>query len=427
MVLFHIFCALVLAGALPARAEAPLRDTCVSCHADLDDEELVAPVRLMEQDIHSRQGLSCADCHGGNAQSNDEDEAMDEAGGYLGVPGKQDLLQVCGQCHSNAQYMRQYNPALRIDQVALYRTSVHGQRLLEKGDKKVAGCVDCHGAHGILPASDPRSPVHATKVPQTCGHCHSDPMYMKEYGLPTDQYEKYRKSVHGRPLLERGDLGAPACNDCHGNHGATPPGVKSLANVCGQCHPLNNELVAQSPHQPAFEKLGIAACETCHNHHDIEAPGDEMVGPEPPAVCARCHRQDKSPEGREAAQVMRAALDSLVEQHRAAEALVRRAERAGMEVGEALFELNETAGRLTRMRSVLHSFDSEKVLEVQRQGMEIANKAYQQGQAALEELQFRRKGLGLSLVVIALLAAGLYVKIRRLDREYPPFKEEVKQ
>ena len=242
---------------------------------------------------------------------------------------------------------------------------------------------------------------------------------MQEYGIPTNQYEKYRKSVHGRPLLEEGDLAAPACNDCHGNHGATPPGVSSLANVCGQCHPINNELVNQSPHRPAFEKLGIAACETCHNHHDIDKPGDEMVGTEPPAVCIRCHRPDKWPGGWKGARRIRAALDSLAAQYQAAETVVRRAERAGMEVGEALFDLNETAGQLTRTRSMLHAFDPEKVEEVSNEGSELAANVVQAGQAALEELQFRRKGLALSLVVIVVLGAALFMKIRGLDQENP--------
>ncbi len=412
------FCLVALLASGPAWGTTP--NTCVSCHAELDDdEELVAPVRLMEQDIHSRHGFSCADCHGGDATSDDEDESMDEEKGFVGKPGKARVIEMCGKCHSDAAFISRYNPKLRVDQVALYHTSVHGQRLLEKGDKKVAACVDCHGSHGILPPTDPRSPVYAANVPQTCSRCHSDPIYMKEYNIPTDQYDKYRTSVHGRPLLEKGELGAPACNDCHGNHGATPPGVSSLTNVCGQCHPINNELVNQSPHYPAFAKLGIAACETCHSHHDIESPSDAMVGTEPPAVCIRCHHEDKWPKGWAGARAIRASLDSLSGQYRAAEALVRRAERAGMEVGDALFDLNEAAGSLTKTRSTLHSFNPGRVEEVQRGGMELAEKALQKAQAALDELEFRRKGLGLSLVVIAVLGVALFLKIRAVDREPP--------
>jgi predicted CXXCH cytochrome family protein len=413
MRVFSLCLLAVLAAGAPAWG-AP--NTCVSCHAELDDEELAGPVKLMAQDLHSRHGFSCADCHGGNPASDDEDESMDEERGFVGKPGKKKVIALCGRCHSDGAFISRYNPALRVDQVALYHTSVHGQRLEEKGDAKVAACADCHGAHGILPASDPRSPVYAGNVPNTCKKCHGDPEYMKGYGIPTDQFEKYRRSVHGRPLLEEGELGAPACNDCHGNHGATPPGVSSLANVCGQCHPINNELVNQSPHKPAFEKLGIAACETCHSHHDVQKPGDELVGQEPPAVCLRCHGPDKNPRGFAGAGAIRASLDSLNRRHRAAEALVRRAERAGMEVGDALFDLREAAGSITRARSTLHTFDPARVEEVSAAGTELADNASQKAQAALDELDFRRQGLALSLVVIAGLGLALFLRIRDIDK-----------
>jgi hypothetical protein len=33
----------------------------------------------------------------------------------------------CGKCHNNPVYMRSYNPALPVDQLQKYRTSVHGK------------------------------------------------------------------------------------------------------------------------------------------------------------------------------------------------------------------------------------------------------------------------------------------------------------
>src|SRR5688572_12273090 len=47
------------------------------------------------------------------------------------------------------------------------------------------------------------------------------------YGIPTDQAEKFKGSVHGEALLKNRDMAAPTCNDCHGNHGAAPPGATS--------------------------------------------------------------------------------------------------------------------------------------------------------------------------------------------------------
>ena len=92
---------------------------------------------------------------------------------------------------------------MRVDQLSQYLTSVHGKRL-KQGDSKVAACVDCHGVHNILPVSDTRSPVYPANVAATCAHCHSDPVYMKGYGIPTDQAARYQKSVHAE-MLAQGD------------------------------------------------------------------------------------------------------------------------------------------------------------------------------------------------------------------------------
>ena len=86
-----------------------------------------------------------------------------------------------------------------------------------------------------------------------------------------------------------------------------------------------------------------------------------------------------------------------------------------MEVGDAIFDLREAAGSLTKARSALHTFTPAKVEEVRVSGTELADKASQKAQAALDELEFRRKGLGLSLVVIAILGGALFVKIRSLN------------
>ena len=77
-----------------------------------------------------------------------------------------------------------------MDQLEKYRTSVHGLRNA-KGDAKVAECASCHGSHDILAHTDANSHVYPVNLPGTCARCHSDPEYMKEYKIPTDQYQKF--------------------------------------------------------------------------------------------------------------------------------------------------------------------------------------------------------------------------------------------
>jgi hypothetical protein len=302
----------------------------VTCHSDSNtfDEKALRIVAGFKNDVHAEVGLSCQDCHGGNPDPAlaADPSAMDPgfaANPYRGAPARAEIPSLCGKCHSNPDFMKRYRPDLRVDQEKEYRTSVHGQALA-RGDMKVATCIDCHGVHGILRPTDPRSPVHPKKVAETCKACHGDPARMAGYKLPdgrplpVDQYAKWRQSVHARSLLERDDLSAPTCNDCHGNHGATPPGVGSIGFVCGQCHGREAELFRASAKHAGFEshnellataeKPECAACHeppepqarlstvhafsecvTCHGNHAVVRPTVAMLSGLPATPCALCH------------------------------------------------------------------------------------------------------------------------------------------
>ena len=127
-------------------------DSCVSCHEMLSGP-LGDPALAFAEDVHAEAGFGCAACHGGDPTVQGPG-AMDEAKGYIGRPSPEQVPDVCGRCHSNAGFMRQYNPALRVDQVAEYVTSVHGQRLLGAADTAVATCMRGlslrPGSHGTV-------------------------------------------------------------------------------------------------------------------------------------------------------------------------------------------------------------------------------------------------------------------------------------
>jgi hypothetical protein len=400
------------AAALPAGAEPPA-ETCPACHLAIGDERLGAPVKAFAEDIHAVKGFGCVACHGGDGKDPGM-EAMDRAKGYVGKPERRQIVQVCGRCHSDARFMKQYNPALRVDQVAEYATSVHGRRLRELGDPKVAVCTSCHPAHSIRPPSDPKSSVHPLRVAETCGRCHADPAYMAAYKIPTDQVEKYRTSVHWASMSAKGDLSAPTCNDCHGNHGAAPPGVSWVGNVCGQCHTVMADLFGKSAHARIFAQIGAPGCATCHQNHAITPASDELLGLGDKAVCTACHTGEDP--GGKAATRMRQALDALAGEHERARAILARAEQAGMEVSQAQFDLNGAKDALIKARAAVHAFKPEVVTQEVEPGLAIGAKAYNRGVRALEELGFRRKGLAVSVVIILALIGGLVLKIRELER-----------
>ena len=387
-------------------------DSCVSCHEMLTGP-LGEPVGTFAEDVHAEAGYGCAACHGGDPTVQGPG-AMDEAKGYIGRPSPEQVPDVCGRCHSNAEFMRQYNPALRVDQVAEYVTSVHGQRLLGASDPAVATCASCHGAHGIRPASDPRSTVHPLKVADTCEGCHSDPEHMAPYGLPTDQGEEYRRSIHWETMTEGGDTSAPTCNDCHGNHGAAPPGISWVGNVCGQCHVVMADYFTESRHSETFTAMGVPGCALCHRNHEIRPPSDTMLGIEEGAICRSCHSPEDT--GGQAAASMRGTIDSLGGGIDSARVVLERAENSGVEVGAALASLNDARSALIKARAAVHAFDPDVVTEAAEPGEEIAAEALVRGEEALDELQFRRIGLVVSVLIIGALIVGLILKIREIEQ-----------
>jgi predicted CXXCH cytochrome family protein len=405
--------ALALSGLRAAMGAEEKGGSCVACHQNFGDDRLGKPVKEFAADVHSARGFGCVTCHGGDPQDPGM-TAMDPAKGYIGKPRGQQVVQGCGRCHSDAAFMRQYNPGLRVDQVAEYYSSVHGRRLKERSDAKVATCVNCHGAHSIRPPSDPRSSVHPLHVAETCGACHANAEYMEAYKIPTDQLSKYKKSVHWNLMSVKGDLSAPTCNDCHGNHGATPPGVSWVGNVCGQCHAQNFELFSNSFHAKVFVKLGIPGCAACHGNHDVSETSDAMLGLGQGAVCAGCHTSGD--KGGQTAAAMRQLIDSMRVEYEKAHGVLSKAEHAGMAVNQALFELNEGKTALVKARAAIHSFEVDPVKKETSAGLSIAQKAYARGIHALDELQFRRKGLAVSAFIILAVVVGLVLKIREIER-----------
>jgi len=401
--------AFVLVMVCPGYGQA--KNSCLDCHSLLPDRLGVSD-HTFSQDIHAQKGLNCASCHGGDPASDDADQAMSRKAGWKGKIERKQIPQLCGSCHSNPAYMRQFNPTLRTDQLDQYHTSVHGKRLAE-GDTKVAVCTDCHSVHDLKASSDPRSTVNPVNVANTCARCHADASYMRGYKIPVNQFAEYHKSVHYDALSVRGDLSAPTCTTCHGNHGATPPGVASVANVCSTCHVFQAQLFEASPHKVPFASAGLPGCVTCHSNHGILHPTDEYIGTGAKAVCTQCHTGGDA--GLVAAGQMRQRLAQLATAIDKADQILGRAERSGMEVTQAKLDLAQARDALTKARVTVHSFKVASVESDVKPGLDTAAKDYQAGEKAMAERNYRRMGLGLSLVAIAMMLVGLRLYIKRIE------------
>ena len=410
--LLLIVCGRAHAGQTPGAVNA-----CASCHAGLPDARLAAPPSAFAgTDVHRASGFQCVDCHGGDRTATDKARAHDAARGYKGAPSGQAQIATCARCHSDAEFMRRFAPRQRVDQAAEYVTSVHGKRLAE-GDTRVATCATCHGAHGVRPVNDATSPVYPTRVAATCAGCHADAAHMKGYtlpngsALPTNQLALYQRSAHYAALTRGNDLSAPTCNDCHGNHGAAPPGAGSVVNVCGTCHAVFAQRFATSVHSQIFDR----ACVECHSNHAVLEPSDDLLGTDAGSLCGSCHSGGDD-KGLAAAARMRGDIERLKAAIARSSAVVASLKNAGMEMSAEDLALGTARSRLTLARTEMHAFDSALVTPITEEGLATVAAVDQAGDRVSAELRFRRRGLAASLVAILLLVIALGLKIRQLER-----------
>jgi len=238
--------------------------TCADCHDDQPGGEAFA------QSVHGF--MECADCHIETAE----------------IPHPDEMEPVdCSMCHD--------------DVAEEYLSSIHGQARAH-GENDAPSCAACHGdVHALVPSSDPQSPVHTLRLPETCGTCHSDPEMVQKFGIPVAKpIEAYHGSVHFR-MAEEGAHSA-TCNSCHGTHAIyaanDPRSMVFHTNVpdtCGDCHVEVTAAFQKSVHGIAAQHGAREApvCTDCHGEHRIIAPDVEsspvFASNIPKMTCGRCH------------------------------------------------------------------------------------------------------------------------------------------
>ncbi|UCC72776.1 MAG: cytochrome c3 family protein [Gemmatimonadota bacterium] len=411
-----VICGIFLApAALPLQAVALLQSpvaaqqrdftidpdySCVTCHTEKRRAFLLG--------THSERGIRCHDCHGGDPRAFEQATAH-TGPEYVGPLDKMATVQLCSSCHSDPDQMRQYG--LPVGELAEYRTSRHGQLLLEQRDYNAPTCTDCHDAHTILPPNDARSNVYPTNIAHTCARCHEDAAMMGEYGLGTDQIETHRASAHGVALYQRQDFAAPTCVSCHGSHAALPPAVTQIADVCGHCHVLVRRAFYAGPHGRAAQSRDLPGCTACHSNHGTERIQPNRIA----ATCTECHEAD-SPAALAGLEIQEDATRTTVELHAAEEAIQALA-RAGRTVADVKLRYQTAVTAYNQISQAQHSLDLEVLEDLSRQVSSISRDV----RAAEEVAAEHRWEHGLALIPIWFLALSATVlawfKLRALRRE----------
>jgi cytochrome b subunit of formate dehydrogenase len=167
-----------------------------------------------------------------------------------------------------------------------------------KAGKDAPDCGTCHaGAHEV---ARPGTFDFVKGVKETCEACHGDIA------------EQFEASVHGR-LSAQGDINAPTCMSCHGEHGILAPGdaastvnPQHIRETCAQCHEkvqlsgsFDEEVDRVASFDESFHGLALkggsqtaANCASCHGVHNILPSSDSLSTIHTsnlPETCGSCH------------------------------------------------------------------------------------------------------------------------------------------
>jgi len=126
-----------------------------------------------------------------------------------------------------------------------------------------------------------------------------------------------------------------------------------------------------------------------------------------------CHTPgDACDQARAGLQTSLSQLDAAI---KSADQVLAVAESSGMEVSEARLGQDQARDSLTKARVTIHSFRTDLVDQDIQAGMKVAAKDLQAGKEAMVERNRRRIGLGISLIAIGIVLAGLWLYVKKIE------------
>ena len=204
---------------------------CTSCHS--------GKFKQFQEGIHwrllsqgDRRAPLCADCHGAHAVTK-------------GGVAKGFTPQACAMCHAGV--FRQYE------------ISVHGQGLIQEGNKDVPVCSTCHPSHT---GQDPRKMEFRIDIPKLCADCHQNKALMAKYGLSSQVVSTYLEDFHGASVsLYREQRNLPA----------------RLTAVCTDCHGVHEILRVKDPDSQVIRANLVQTCQKCHAEASLNFPASWLA------------------------------------------------------------------------------------------------------------------------------------------------------
>jgi cytochrome b subunit of formate dehydrogenase len=119
--------------------------TCAACHLGIY-EAYRKSVHSPAVTVTDEKLPVCKDCHISHKIKRVDLDSF-----------RQEILEQCGKCHE--------------DVFETYSETFHG-KVSKLGEARAAKCYDCHGAHNVLPPSEPSSTLSRANIVTTCKACH---------------------------------------------------------------------------------------------------------------------------------------------------------------------------------------------------------------------------------------------------------------
>jgi hypothetical protein len=236
---------------------------------------------------------------------------------------------------------------------------------------------------------------------------------MSKYNLPTDALAEYKDSHHGVLLYRDDNPLVPNCATCHGIHGATPPGVEDVSQVCGNCHGNTAENYAKSPHERARHFYGSPRCVDCHGNHRILFPSRELFTAED--GCASCHADDR---GAETAAAFYQELDHTVSSLEEAKTSLEDAPARLIYLDPFRERLREADSRLIEAGPVAHALDLDALKKITSEATAIADEVHHAIEEKKKELAVRKGAWFVVAFVAVLWVVFLILKLRQIPNPY---------
>ncbi len=174
----------------PSVPKSRISQTCAVCHARVYQQYAESAHGKVLLEGENVDVPVCTDCHRSHNIEDPRTTAF-----RLKSP------ELCAGCHTNEKVMKKYGLSTNVLQS--YLEDFHGMTASSYREERItpgmltAVCIDCHGVHDILPATDPRSSVMKTNLVDVCRKCHED----ATENFPAAWLSHYEPSPQKAPLV----------------------------------------------------------------------------------------------------------------------------------------------------------------------------------------------------------------------------------